>query len=552
MRLTKKMRILISVSAVLMVGIIVLAIAIANVPDGGQTTVSMSAVTEESASTNDVAAISTTATSEEVVASDEGMAESQETLAGESTQELTEETASVAQNTASPTTVTSSETGTPVANHGELSVSGTKLVDESGNPYQLKGVSTHGINWFPEYVNADSFRTLRDEWGANCVRLAMYTADYNGYCAGGDQAGLKQLVNDGVSYATDLGMYVIIDWHILNDNNPNTNKASAIAFFDEMSSKYANYDNVIYEICNEPNGGTTWSEIKSYAMEVIPVIKANNPNAIIIVGTPTWSQDTDIAAGDPITGYTNIMYTIHFYADTHKDNIRQKMLTAINSGLAIFCTEFGTCSASGNGANNFDEANTWISLMNDNGVSYCIWNLSNKNESSSLIQSGCSLTYGWSESDLSEEGKWYVGILNHGVTPGSTSTGGAAPSTTPSAGAGTTTTTNTTAVTASKDNTQATIVNSGSWDSGSGKCYQYTITIKNTGSSTISNWNLSVSFGSSFSLDQSWNGVYAVSGNNITITPVDFNTSIAAGQSVEIGFIVQCSGSAGSPTVTVN
>lgn len=473
----------------------------------------------------------------------------------------------VSGQTAETTTVQTPVTavGTPVAVHGELSVRGSGLVDKNGNEFQLQGVSTHGIAWFPEYVNKAAFQTIRDEWGANCIRLAMYSAENSGYCTGGNQAELKQLVNDGVSYATELGMYVIIDWHIMNqDGDPNTHKTEALAFFEEMSAKYADYDNVIYEICNEPNGGTQWSSIKSYAMEVIPVIKAHNPDAIIIVGTPNWSQDVDIAAQDPITGYSNIMYTIHFYADTHRDSLRQKMQTAIDKGLALFCTEFGICDASGSGANNITEGNKWIAAMDNNNISYCIWNLSNKAETSSLIQSGCNKTSGWSVNELSEAGKWYVGILDSGVAPGSTGissdTGGNNGGNQSNNGNNNNSNNNNNnnnnggapAVAASSANTQVTVANSGGWSSGSGNCSQYTVTIKNTGSTAVNNWKVTVSFSGNVTLDQSWSGNFSANGSSVTITPVDFNSEIAAGQSVEVGFIISYSGNVGTPTVTVD
>ncbi len=304
----------------------------------------------------------------------------------------------IAQTPAAP------ETGTPFDNHGKLSVKGTDLVDAKGNKYQLKGVSTHGIAWFPDYVNKDAIQTFRDDWGANLFRIAMYTDESGGYCNGGDKAYLKGLVDQGVNAATELGMYVIIDWHILHDLTPQKYKEDAKAFFEEMSSKYKDYDNVIYEICNEPNGGTQWSEVKSYAEEIIPIIRANDPDAIIIVGTPTWSQDVDIAAQDPITGYDNIMYAIHFYASTHTDNIRNKAVTAINSGLPIFISEFSICDASGNGAIDYNQADLWFDLIEEYNLSYAAWNVSNKNETSSLIQSSCNKTSGWTESELSETG----------------------------------------------------------------------------------------------------------------------------------------------------
>lgn len=299
------------------------------------------------------------------------------------------------------------ESSTPLENHGALQVEGTQLVDASGNPYQLKGVSTHGLAWFPEYVNKDAFQTIRDDWGGNVIRLAMYTDESGGYCSGGDKEQLKALIDTGVNAATELGMYVIIDWHILHDTDPKINQAEAEKFFAEMSAKYANYDNVLYEICNEPNGGATWEgSVKPYAETIIPIIRKNDKDAIIIVGTPTWSQDVDIVADNPITGQKNIMYAVHFYAATHTDNIRNKVTYALDKGLPIFVSEFSLCDASGNGANDFNQAEKWFDLIDGNKLSYCSWSLSNKAETSALIQSGCSKTSGWEESELSETGKW--------------------------------------------------------------------------------------------------------------------------------------------------
>ena len=302
------------------------------------------------------------------------------------------------------------DASTPYGQHGALHVENGKLTDENGNTVQLYGMSTHGIAWFPQYINYDSLRTLRDDWNTNCIRLAMYTAEYGGYCAGGDKEQLKQLVKDGVSYATELGMYVIVDWHILSDGNPNSHKKEAKAFFREMSREFKGYNNVIYEICNEPNNGTSWKEIKSYARSVISTIRKNDKKAVIVVGTPTWSQDVDQAAADPIKG-DNIMYALHFYAATHKADLRNKMIAAINKGLPVFVTEYGICDASGNGAIDKEEANRWVQTMDEYGVSYIAWNLSNKQESSSIIKSSCSKVSGFKKSDLSDEGKWLYSML---------------------------------------------------------------------------------------------------------------------------------------------
>ncbi len=294
------------------------------------------------------------------------------------------------------------EVGTPLANHGALKVDGVNLVDSKGQMYQLKGASTHGLQWFPQYVNEGAFKNLRDNWGANVVRLAMYT-DENGYCAGGDKAKLEQVIDDGVNAATNLGMYVIIDWHILHDSNPKQHEAEAIDFFSRMSAKYANHDNVIYEICNEPNGGTNWDTIKSYAENVIPVIRTHDADAVVLVGTPTWSQDVDVVAANPLN-FGNVMYSLHFYAGTHKDNLRSKLVTARNNGTPIFVSEFSICDASGNGGIDYNSANAWKQLINENNLSYVGWSLCNKNETSALIKPSCNSIDNFTDNDLSDTG----------------------------------------------------------------------------------------------------------------------------------------------------
>lgn len=294
---------------------------------------------------------------------------------------------------------------TPYGQHGALHVENGKLTDADGNIVQLYGMSTHGIAWFPQYINYDSFRTLRDDWNTNCIRLAMYTAEYGGYCAGGDKEQLKQLVRDGVSYATELGMYVIVDWHILSDCDPNQNKDEAIAFFREMSEAFADNDNVLYEICNEPNSGTSWDSIKSYAEEVIPVIREQKPDAVILVGTPTWSQEIDKAATSPLT-FDNVMYTLHFYAGTHKDDLRNRLETCAQNNLPVFVSEFGMCDASGNGANDFDSTTKWLDLLNKYQISFCCWNLANKDESSSVFKAASTALSDWTDEDFNESGRW--------------------------------------------------------------------------------------------------------------------------------------------------
>ncbi|MGO5231355.1 glycoside hydrolase family 5 protein [Thermoguttaceae bacterium LCP21S3_D4] len=294
--------------------------------------------------------------------------------------------------------------GDGVAAHGALRVEGTQLVDKNGDAVQLKGVSTLGIVWFPQFVNKDAFADIKS-WGGNTIRLAMYTEEYDGYLSGGNQEEQLNRLDEGIKAATDLDMYVIVDWHILSDGNPNQHKEEAKTFFDEMSAKYKDYDNVIYEICNEPNGGTTWEDIRSYAEEVIPVIRNHAKDAVIIVGTPTWSQDVDAVAAHPLEE-ENLMYACHYYAATHKQELRDKVKKALDAGTPVFISEYSICDASGNGGIDYDEAEKWAEFTDENQLSYIQWNLANKEETSSLIKSGCDKTSGWTDEDLTETGLW--------------------------------------------------------------------------------------------------------------------------------------------------
>ncbi|WP_409509728.1 cellulase family glycosylhydrolase [Bacillus spizizenii] len=291
-------------------------------------------------------------------------------------------------------------TKTPVSINGQLSIKGTQLVNQNGKAVQLKGISSHGLQWYGDFVNKDSLKWLRDDWGITVFRAAMYTAD-GGYI---DNPSVKNKVKEAVEAAKELGIYVIIDWHILNDGNPNQNKEKAKEFFKEMSSLYGSTPNVIYEIANEPNGDVNWKrDIKPYAEEVISVIRKNDPDNIIIVGTGTWSQDVNDAADDQLKD-ANVMYALHFYAGTHGQFLRDKANYALSKGAPIFVTEWGTSDASGNGGVFLDQSREWLNYLNSKNISWVNWNLSDKQESSSALKPGASKTGGWPVSGLSASG----------------------------------------------------------------------------------------------------------------------------------------------------
>lgn len=288
-----------------------------------------------------------------------------------------------------------------VSTHGQLRTSGNQLVDQNGTAVQLRGMSSHGLQWYGEYMNLNSIRWLRDDWGLNVIRAAMYTAS-EGYI---ENPSIKHKVFEIVDAAIELDIYVIVDWHILSDGNPQQYKEEAKAFFNEVAQRYGNTPNVIYEIANEPNGGgVTWNAaIRPYAQEVIPVIRNHAPNSLVIVGTGTWSQDVTDAAANPVS-FPNVGYAMHFYACTHGQWLRDRVDQARAQGAMIFSTEWGTADATGDGSVCENDTRTWINFLNQRGISWINWSITPKEEGTAALNPGASTTGNWSASDLSPSG----------------------------------------------------------------------------------------------------------------------------------------------------
>lgn len=292
-----------------------------------------------------------------------------------------------------------------------LQVIGPNICDADGNIFQLRGISTHGIQWYPQYINQELFNQMHDEWQCNVIRIANYVEEFDGYCAGGDQAKLNQLIDAAVTYATKVGMYVIIDWHVMREGDPRLHQDEAIVFFDMMSKKYADNPYVLYEICNEPNGkGINWDPIYEYADQVIPVIRANSPYSLIIVGTPMYSA----APSEPLRKelqYDNLAYAYHFYAKSHRESRQEDLKKAYEAGVPILVSEFGTVANSGSGAPDDEMADKWIDILDERGIGYICWNLSNNPETSALIVEDCDKTSGFTVDELKPEGQWLLKTL---------------------------------------------------------------------------------------------------------------------------------------------
>ena len=290
---------------------------------------------------------------------------------------------------------------TTVSQHGALKVEGNRILDQNSNVISLAGMSLFwsNTNWGgEEFYTTEVVDWLIEDWNSTVIRAAMGVDADGGYFS---DASNKDRVKLIVDKAIEAGIYVIIDWH---SHHAHDYEDEAIDFFEEMAETYGAYPNVIYEIYNEPMQISWSNTVKPYSESVIAAIRAIDPDNLIIVGSPTWSQDVDIVAQDPIEGYDNIAYTLHFYAATHGQYLRDKAQAALDNGLALFVTEWGTVSANGDGAVNQTEVNAWMDFLCDNAISHCNWALNDKPEGASALKEGASTSGGWAGSDLTASG----------------------------------------------------------------------------------------------------------------------------------------------------
>lgn len=295
---------------------------------------------------------------------------------------------------------------------GHLQVKDGKLCSESGEPVMLRGVSTNSLITAESFLNDKLFRELSEDDGVNLFRLAMYTYGVGivGYCTGGDKERHIQDICDGVELAKAHDMYVIVDWHILSDGDPNRYADDAEAFFADVAERFSSYDNVLYEICNEPNN-VDWAAVKQYAERIIPVIREKDPDSVIIVGNPDWSKDLRSVAADPL-GFDNILYTLHFYSATHGQEFRDMTEELSRNGLPIFVTEFGVTASSGGFPRDLESADSWIDLLERENISWCMWSFSKAPEPCSAVRSSVIGYSGFKPEDYTDTGTWLLETLS--------------------------------------------------------------------------------------------------------------------------------------------
>ena len=286
--------------------------------------------------------------------------------------------------------------GQPVKIHGRLKVEGTRLLDQNNHPYALRGMSFGWSCFWPRFFNAGTVDWLYKDWNCSVLRAAMGVEPHGGYIE--NPAGSKVLIEAVVEAAINSGIYVIIDWH-----SHHVNLEEAKTFFGEMAARYHQYPNIIYELFNEP-AEANWPQVKAYSEAVIKVIREKDADNIILVGCPKWDQEIELPAADPIKGYKNLMYTMHFYAGTHRQWLRDRTDAAIKAGLPVFISESAGMEASGDGPIDYKEWQLYVDWINKNNLSWISWSISDKNETCSVLNPSASSTGHWKDSDLKESG----------------------------------------------------------------------------------------------------------------------------------------------------
>ncbi|MFH8989720.1 glycoside hydrolase family 5 protein [Streptomyces sp. NPDC017940] len=297
--------------------------------------------------------------------------------------------AALATATPSALATPSTRAATPVAANGQLTVCGTKLCNHNGKAVQLRGMSSHGTQWYPHCLTGGSLDALAGDWKADVLRVSTYVQE-GGYET--DPKKYTDLAHSLIEQATARGMYVIVDWHMLSPGDPHANLARARTFFTEIAKRHHGKSNVLYEIANEPSA-VSWSRVKSYAEQIIPVIRNIDGNAPVLVGTRAWSSfgvsegaDEREVVNNPVKA-ANILYTFHFYAASHREEYLDTLARAAEK-LPVFVTEFGTQNYAGEGANDFAMSQKYLDLMASKKISWVNWNFSDDHRSGAVFKTG--------------------------------------------------------------------------------------------------------------------------------------------------------------------
>ncbi len=296
-----------------------------------------------------------------------------------------------------------------------LYVEGTKLMAEGSDvPVVQHGVSLAWHNFWPSAIAEKSFyranvvNQLVQDWGVDVVRAAIGADDLHGQPM--MEGALPGYINEKeytlerlyevIDACVANGVYVIVDWH-----SHVLHLEEATDFFTEVATKYADCPNVIYELYNEPVEDS-WADLKAYGESLIETITSiSTVEPVILMGCPHWDQDINLPAEDPITTYKNIMYTVHFYAATHKQYLIDRTDAAVKAGLPVYISECGICEATGDGVMDVESWENWNNWADANDVSIVTWSMSEKDETCSMMVPGTDPMATWTDDQIKPWGK---------------------------------------------------------------------------------------------------------------------------------------------------
>ena len=283
-------------------------------------------------------------------------------------------------------------TTTPVARHGKLSVKGNRIVNECGRPVTLRGMSLYDWNqkgW--QFYNANAIKNLAQQKKCSLVRVPLIAANY---------PGSLDRVKTVLDACIANGIYCIPNWHVIGASNVD----NATAFYVTLAQAYGNTPNIIYEPWNEPTTDT-WATIKAYHEKVIAAVRPIDPDNVFLLGNRQWDQRPDEACNDPVTSTSNVAYVVHFYANSNKLSAFQANIdSCLNKGFAIFATEYGGVSSSGDGTFNTAEMQNWWNYMDTNFIGSANWAVENNTETSSVFTTTANVNGPWQDSELTASG----------------------------------------------------------------------------------------------------------------------------------------------------
>lgn len=292
-------------------------------------------------------------------------------------------------------------TGKNSANEGRIYGSCKGAVE--GSEVQVRGMSLYWslITEATDFWTEAGVTSMVNDMNIQIVRAAMATGTenwsgpYKGYQL--DAENQKKLVSTVVEAAIKNDIYVIIDWH---SHEATGQVESAKGFFSEMAQKYGSYDNVIFEIFNEPLD-IAWANIQNYANQIIPVIREYSDN-LILVGTRAWDQHPEEVIGNEVTdSKNNTAYTLHYYAMSHCVSGSYEWGSscegangekAIKAGLSVFISEWGTGTADGGGTPGQAKNDEWQAFANKYKISWANWSASRKDEGTAAFSGGATAT----------------------------------------------------------------------------------------------------------------------------------------------------------------